>query len=82
MFPVLASTTPGEIAFTLMPCLIRSSPADWVRLITVALVAQLMVTSDSPRRPAWLAMLMIFRPAMRDHLLRRRLHGEAACRRR
>ena len=34
------STTPGAIAFTLIPCSIRFKPADWVSEITAALVAQ------------------------------------------
>ncbi len=34
------STTPGAMAFTLMPCLIRFSPADCVIEITAALVEQ------------------------------------------
>ena len=38
--PVLALHQPGAIALTLMPYLIRLSPADWVRLITDNFVAQ------------------------------------------
>ena len=48
--------------FTRMPYWIKSRAQDWVRLITAALVAQYMLTSPSPRRPAWEAMLMILPP--------------------
>ena len=57
-----ASTTPGAIAFTLIPWRIRSSPALCVRLITAAFDAQYTPTSASPRRPACEAKLMIRPP--------------------
>ncbi len=57
------STTPGAIAWTLMPCLIKSRPALCVRLITAALDAQYTATRASPRRPAREAKLMILPPS-------------------
>ena len=33
------STTPGAMALTLIPCRMRFSPADWVRLMTAAFEA-------------------------------------------
>lgn len=52
------STTPGAMAFTLVPCRIRFSPALWVMEMTAALDAQYAATSGSPRRPACGAKLI------------------------
>ncbi|RYF47738.1 MAG: hypothetical protein EOO39_47960 [Cytophagaceae bacterium] len=59
---ILYDSLEGTIWIANTNCLIRFNPADCVRLITAALVAQYTATSASPRRPAWLAMLMILPP--------------------
>ena len=63
--PMVASTTPGAMALTLMPCLIRSRPGRLGQADDGRLGGAIDGHQASPRRPAWEAMLMIFPPLPR-----------------